>query len=718
VPVSRRNRSTGSLVSWWREYAANSYRPVLRTYGYRDGQLLITATAPPGINVAAAANGGSTTASETNSAPYAPSGAINGDRKLYLNNNAWANSTATMPQWLQVDFSANKVIDEIDVFSVQDASGSPSEPTLAMTFSAYGLTTFQAQYWNGSAWVTVSNGNITGNNKVWKQITFSPVTTNKIRIWITGSSDGYSRITEVEAWGTSVPVTRQNVAASTNGGIATASQTHSAPYAPSGAINGDRKLYLNNNAWSNSTATFPQWLQVDFNGSKDIDEIDVFSVQDLYNSPSEPTLAMTFSAYGLTAFQAQYWNGSAWVTVPNGTISSNSNVWKQITFSPISTTKIRIWITGSSDGYSRMTEVEAWGVPAGSGGPSAGVQWLISDHLGTPRMILDQTGNLNNIKRHDYLPFGEELVAPTGGRSAAQGYAGGDGVRQQFTVKERDVETGLDYFIARYYSSTQGRFTSIDPYNPILHSEDTTDFVTYLSQPQNWNRYGYVLNNPLKYLDPFGEDVVLTGSEQDQKEALERLRNQLGEERFNLLDFNQQNIEGLGNVTVVNFGSTQNRLKFEAIGDNADEIEYTAAMADIIGSSEHVEYRLAERFAAKGICLFGHCERVTYSTTGDYGGGATLNRDESWTGNVQIFVSRDATWSAFRAMENQRQKGKNVSSDGQSLLFSPEQVDAHEFGHAHNAIKRGMRTEEPTKALRLENIIRARQKSPNRRLVH
>lgn len=54
-------------------------------------------------------------------------------------------------------------------------------------------------------------------------------------------------------------------------------------------------------------------------------------------------------------------------------------------------------------------------------------------------------------------------------------------------------------------------------------------------------------------MDPFGEDVVLTGSEADQKEALERLRNMLGEERFNLVDFNQQNIEGLGNVTCRKF---------------------------------------------------------------------------------------------------------------------------------------------------------------------
>jgi hypothetical protein len=87
------------------------------------------------------------------------------------------------------------------------------------------------------------------------------------------------------------------------------------------------------------------------------------------------------------------------------------------------------------------------------GGSSEAIHWLVTDHLGTPRMIIDQSGTLATIKRHDYLPFGEELFAPAGGRSAANGYGCppgqqgcvGDGVRQQFTQKERDVETGLDY---------------------------------------------------------------------------------------------------------------------------------------------------------------------------------------------------------------------------------------------------------------------------------
>ena len=117
--------------------------------------------------------------------------------------------------------------------------------------------------------------------------------------------------------------------------------------------------------------------------------------------------------------------------------------------------------SASIDGYSRITEVEAYG-PADTGTAAGAIQWLISDHLGTPRMIFDASGDLDKTTRHDYLPFGEELFAPTGRRSPALGYTGDD-VRQQFTQKERDIETGLDYFAARYYASVSGRFASVDP---------------------------------------------------------------------------------------------------------------------------------------------------------------------------------------------------------------------------------------------------------------
>ena len=64
-------------------------------------------------------------------------------------------------------------------------------------------------------------------------------------------------------------------------------------------------------------------------------------------------------------------------------------------------------------------------------------------------------------------------------------------------LKERDVETGLDYFLARYYSSIQGRFTSIDPVNYQAMLDP--------GKPQSWNAYAYVNNNPLNRIDPDGK---------------------------------------------------------------------------------------------------------------------------------------------------------------------------------------------------------------------
>ncbi len=126
--------------------------------------------------------------------------------------------------------------------------------------------------------------------------------------------------------------------------------------------------------------------------------------------------------------------------------------------------------------------------------PSANIHWLVADQLGTPRMIADLSGSLSDLSRHDYLPFGEELFAGTGGRTTAQGYTG-DSVQQKFTGQQRDNETGLDYFNARYFASTQGRFTSIDPSRKSVVSNN----------PQSWNRYTYALNNPLAYVDDNGK---------------------------------------------------------------------------------------------------------------------------------------------------------------------------------------------------------------------
>jgi RHS repeat-associated protein len=123
--------------------------------------------------------------------------------------------------------------------------------------------------------------------------------------------------------------------------------------------------------------------------------------------------------------------------------------------------------------------------------------YLTHDHLGSVRLVTGQ--NKEVVVRNDYRPFGEEVVE---GRS---GYGGGN-VRQKFSSKERDGETGLDYFGARYYSSAHGRFTTCDP---------GAAGAGHIVNPQRWNMYVFVIDNPLTLLDPDGQkDEGSNGSKQ------------------------------------------------------------------------------------------------------------------------------------------------------------------------------------------------------------
>lgn len=128
-----------------------------------------------------------------------------------------------------------------------------------------------------------------------------------------------------------------------------------------------------------------------------------------------------------------------------------------------------------------------------------GTRYMTQDHLGSTRVVTDAMGNAHSSgvargSRHDYLPFGEELYAGTDARPPAQWYGAAYNARQRFTGYERDQETTLDYARARYYSAGQGRFTGVDPLSASARP----------ARAQSWNRYAYVLNNPLRLVDPNG----------------------------------------------------------------------------------------------------------------------------------------------------------------------------------------------------------------------
>ena len=150
-----------------------------------------------------------------------------------------------------------------------------------------------------------------------------------------------------------------NVARASAGAVASAS-SQLAGYSAASTIDGNPTgPWGNNGGWNDATGnTFPDWLQVTFNGQKTINRVVVFTLQDNYSSPSPPTDAMTFSQYGVTAFSVQGWTGSAWSTLAS--VSGNNLVKRTVTFAPITTDRIRIQVTGALLSYSRIIEVEAW----------------------------------------------------------------------------------------------------------------------------------------------------------------------------------------------------------------------------------------------------------------------------------------------------------------------------------------------------------------------
>ena len=92
-----------------------------------------------------------------------------------------------------------------------------------------------------------------------------------------------------------------------------------------------------------------------------------------------------------------------------------------------------------------------------SGGDSSSTHYFLADRLGTTQMELSSAGW--PVWSGQFTPFGQEIV---NGATLMPGAADGTSMRFKFTGKERDTESGLDYFGSTYYGSSMGRFMSPD----------------------------------------------------------------------------------------------------------------------------------------------------------------------------------------------------------------------------------------------------------------
>lgn len=115
--------------------------------------------------------------------------------------------------------------------------------------------------------------------------------------------------------------------------------------------------------------------------------------------------------------------------------------------------------------------------------------YLLTDHLGSVDVVLDEEGSV--VERRDYLPYGSERVTKTTPDATETAH--------KFTGKQLDPETDLYYYGARYYDPLIARFTALDPW------------AGDISNPQTLNKYSYVLNNPVIFIDPTGMYVMESG---------------------------------------------------------------------------------------------------------------------------------------------------------------------------------------------------------------
>jgi len=147
-----------------------------------------------------------------------------------------------------------------------------------------------------------------------------------------------------------------------------------------------------------------------------------------------------------------------------------------------------------------------------AGMQSEAVQWQMTDHAGTVRLVVNASGAV--IDGHDTTPFGDEIIwgaarstnAPQqkqGAQQSAETGAGTTGLygwnetmRARYASLERDTPTGLEHTDWRKYDAWQGRWTTTDPSHQSMS----------VGNPQSFNRYAYVQNDPVNLVDPTGLD--------------------------------------------------------------------------------------------------------------------------------------------------------------------------------------------------------------------
>jgi RHS repeat-associated protein len=241
------------------------------------------------------------------------------------------------------------------------------------------------------------------------------------------------------------------------------------------------------------------------------------------------------------------------------------------------------------------------------------IYYYAEDILGTTRVMMTSIGTV--CYDADFYPFGGER-APYA-NTCAQNY--------KFTGKERDNETGLDYFGARYYGSTMGRWMSPD--RPFADQ--------HVVNPQSWNMYSYTRNNPLSFIDTDGQEVVVLTSL-----ALDRIQSTLPKDVRSQVTADKNGVLNRSSIDAIKSNDPNVKLLQQAV-DAKKTIEVTTAPSVQGGKPSELvgvpfSYESVADVQAKVKAAGGDPKGIT--TPNEYD-GATQSAEQSPSGNVRVTVA-------------------------------------------------------------------------------
>jgi RHS repeat-associated protein len=263
----------------------------------------------------------------------------------------------------------------------------------------------------------------------------------------------------------------------------------------------------------------------------------------------------------------------------------------------------------------------------------AGTRYYHGDHLGSARVMTNALGAVT--WEGTYLPFGvEHNPQPTTNH-------------YKFTGKERDTESGLDYFGARHYASTMGRFTSVDPVK-----------ITpgRLRDPQQLNLYSYVRNNPLRFIDPDGEILQIAG---DVNEAQKQLCDLIG-----------------GECNRITYDEKTNTITVDLTGIDLSQNEGASLVSQLVDSSNVYNLTLGDSVqTAGGPLSLGKDPIANLDRNPDSRNGKGKSATDLPPGGVDSIVGINPAGARFR--------------DSQGRLVGLSSLIFHELAEAYSKVDGG-----------------------------